>query len=70
VAMVMLIWLLLLFGFTLIKSYEPLEVITLPVPDLYYCCCILMWMCLPRRSQIIRSKSFIEDAAVTQETTG
>lgn len=53
-------------GFTLIKSYEPLEVIQLPVPDLY-CALLYPHVDVPTRDarQIIRSKVLLKDA-VTQ----
>lgn len=53
-------------GFTLIKSYEPLEVIALPVPDLY-CALLYPHVDVPTRDarQIIRSKVLLRDA-VTQ----
>lgn len=53
-------------GFTLIKSYEPLEVIALPVPDLY-CALLYPHVDVPTRDarQIIRSKVLLKDA-VTQ----
>lgn len=53
-------------GFTLIKSYEPLEVIELPVPDLY-CALLYPHVDVPTRDarQIIRSKVSLKDA-VTQ----
>ncbi len=53
-------------GFTLIKSYEPLEVIELPVPDLY-CALLYPHVDVPTRDarQIIRSKVALQDA-VTQ----
>ena len=53
-------------GFTLIKSYEPLEVIALPVPDLY-CALLYPHVDVPTRDarQIIRSKVSLKDA-VTQ----
>ncbi|MBD3749060.1 MAG: homoserine kinase [Sphingobacteriales bacterium] len=53
-------------GFTLIKSYEPLEVISLPVPKLY-CALLYPHVDVPTRDarQIIRSKVLLKDA-VTQ----
>ncbi|RZK71549.1 MAG: homoserine kinase [Pedobacter sp.] len=53
-------------GFTLIKSYEPLEVIELPVPNLY-CALLYPHVDVPTRDarQIIRSKVLLKDA-VTQ----
>ena len=50
-------------GFTLIKSYEPLEVIALPVPDLY-CALLYPHVDVPTRDarQIIRSKVLLKDA--------
>jgi homoserine kinase len=53
-------------GFTLIKSYEPLEVIALPVPNLY-CALLYPHVDVPTRDarQIIRSKVLLKDA-VTQ----
>src|SRR5690606_11873911 len=53
-------------GFTLIKSYEPLEVIALPVPNLY-CALLYPHVDVPTRDarQIIRSKVALKDA-VTQ----
>ena len=53
-------------GFTLIKSYEPLEVIALPVPDLY-CALLYPHVDVPTRDarQIIRSKVLLKNA-VTQ----
>nr|MBC7611541.1 homoserine kinase [Pseudopedobacter sp.] len=53
-------------GFTLIKSYEPLEVIALPVPKLY-CALLYPHVDVPTRDarQIIRSKVLLKDA-VTQ----
>ncbi|ADY53932.1 homoserine kinase [Pseudopedobacter saltans DSM 12145] len=52
-------------GFTLIKSYEPLEVIQLPVPDLY-CALLYPHVDVPTRDarQIIRSKVALKDAVV------
>lgn len=52
-------------GFTLIKSYEPLEVIELPVPDLY-CALLYPHVDVPTRDarQIIRSKVALKDAVV------
>jgi homoserine kinase len=53
-------------GFTLIKSYEPLEVIQLPIPNLY-CALLYPHVDVPTRDarQIIRSKVLLKDA-VTQ----
>lgn len=53
-------------GFTLIKSYDPLEVIQLPVPKLY-CALLYPHVDVPTRDarQIIRSKVLLKDA-VTQ----
>ncbi len=53
-------------GFTLVKSYEPLEVIALPVPELY-CALLYPHVDVPTRDarQIIRSKVLLKDA-VTQ----
>nr|WP_294896379.1 homoserine kinase [uncultured Pedobacter sp.] len=53
-------------GFTLIKSYEPLEVIALPVPKLF-CALLYPHVDVPTRDarQIIRSKVLLKDA-VTQ----
>ena len=53
-------------GFTLIKSYYPLEVIQLPVPKLY-CALLYPHVDVPTRDarQIIRSKVLLKDA-VTQ----
>ena len=53
-------------GFTLIRSYEPLEVIALPVPELY-CALLYPHVDVPTRDarQIIRSKVLLKDA-VTQ----
>ncbi len=53
-------------GFTLIKSYDPLEVIALPVPNLY-CALLYPHVDVPTRDarQIIRSKVLLKDA-VTQ----
>lgn len=53
-------------GFTLIKSYEPLEVIALPIPNLY-CALLYPHVDVPTRDarQIIRSKVLLKDA-VTQ----
>lgn len=53
-------------GFTLIKSYEPLEVIALPVPNLF-CALLYPHVDVPTRDarQIIRSKVLLKDA-VTQ----
>ncbi len=53
-------------GFTLIKSYEPLEVIALPVPKLF-CALLYPHIDVPTRDarQIIRSKVLLKDA-VTQ----
>lgn len=52
-------------GFTLIKSYEPLEVIQLPVPDLY-CALLYPHVDVPTRDarQIIRSKVALKDAVI------
>lgn len=53
-------------GFTLIKSYEPLEVIALPIPKLF-CALLYPHVDVPTRDarQIIRSKVLLKDA-VTQ----
>jgi homoserine kinase len=53
-------------GFTLIKSYDPLEVIQLPVPKLF-CALLYPHVDVPTRDarQIIRSKVLLKDA-VTQ----
>lgn len=55
----------LLGGFTLIKSYTPLEVIALPVPDLY-CALLYPHVDVPTRDarQIIRSKVLLKDAII------
>lgn len=55
----------LLGGFTLIKSYDPLEVIALPVPDLY-CALLYPHVDVPTRDarQIIRSKVLLKDAVI------
>ena len=52
-------------GFTLIKSYEPLEVIALPVPDLY-CALLYPHVEVPTRDarQIIRSKVLLKNAVI------
>lgn len=52
-------------GFTLIKSYEPLEVISLPVPKLY-CALLYPHVDVPTRDarQIIRSKVLLKDAVI------
>ena len=52
-------------GFTLIKSYEPLEVIALPVPDLY-CALLYPHVDVPTRDarQIIRSKVLLKNAVI------
>ncbi|MBU0695127.1 MAG: homoserine kinase [Bacteroidetes bacterium] len=52
-------------GFTLIKSYEPLEVIALPVPKLY-CALLYPHVDVPTRDarQIIRSKVLLKDAVI------
>lgn len=52
-------------GFTLIKSYEPLEVISLPVPELY-CALLYPHVDVPTRDarQIIRSKVLLKDAVI------
>lgn len=52
-------------GFTLVRSYEPLEVIQLPVPDLY-CALLYPHVDVPTRDarQIIRSKVSLKDAIV------
>lgn len=52
-------------GFTLIKSYEPLEVITLPIPNLY-CALLYPHVDVPTRDarQIIRSKVLLKDAVI------
>ncbi len=52
-------------GFTLIKSYEPLEVIALPVPELY-CALLYPHVDVPTRDarQIIRSKVLLKDAVI------
>jgi len=53
-------------GFTLIKSYDPLEVVQLPVPKLF-CALLYPHVDVPTRDarQIIRSKVLLKDA-VTQ----
>lgn len=52
-------------GFTLIKSYEPLEVIALPIPNLY-CALLYPHVDVPTRDarQIIRSKVLLKDAVI------
>jgi len=57
----------LLGGITLIKSYDPLEVISLPVPQDLYCAIVFPHVDVPTRAarQMIRSKVDLKDA-VTQ----
>lgn len=54
-------------GITLIKSYDPLEVVQLPVPPKLYCSVIFPHVDVPTRAarQMIRSKVGLKDA-VTQ----
>lgn len=53
-------------GITLIKSYDPLEVIALPVPDHLYCSVVFPHVDVPTRAarQMIRSKIELKDAVV------
>lgn len=57
----------LLGGFTLIRSYEPLDVIKLPIPTKLYCSVIFPHVDVPTRAarEMIRSKVALKDA-VTQ----
>ncbi|QNL51234.1 homoserine kinase [Olivibacter sp. SDN3] len=53
-------------GITLIKSYEPLEVINLPVPKDLYCSVVFPHVDVPTRAarQMIRSKVELKEAVV------
>jgi len=53
-------------GITLIKSYEPLEVIALPVPPDLYCAVVFPHVDVPTRAarKMIRSKIELKDAVV------
>ena len=55
----------LLGGFTLIRSYEPLDVVKLPIPTSLYCSVIFPHVDVPTRAarQMIRSKVTLKDAA-------
>ncbi len=57
----------LLGGITLIRSYDPLEVIQLPVPEQLYCSVVFPHVDVPTRAarQMIRSQVLLKDA-VTQ----
>lgn len=57
----------LLGGVTLIRSYEPLDIIKLPYPEQVHCAVIFPHVDVPTRDarQMIRSKVFLKDA-VTQ----
>lgn len=57
----------LLGGFTLIRSYEPLDVIKLPIPTKLYCSVIFPHVDVPTRAarEMIRTKVALKDA-VTQ----
>lgn len=56
----------LLGGITLIKSYDPLEVIPLPVPDSLYCSVVFPHVDVPTRAarQMIRAKIELKDAVI------
>ncbi|MCL4639887.1 MULTISPECIES: homoserine kinase [Olivibacter] len=53
-------------GITLIKSYEPLEVVSIPVPKSLYCSVVFPHVDVPTRAarQMIRSKIELKDAVV------
>jgi len=53
-------------GITLIKSYEPLEVVPLPVPENLFCSVVFPHVDVPTRAarQMIRSKIELKDAVV------
>lgn len=53
-------------GVTLIKSYDPLEVIALPVPKNLYCSVVFPHVDVPTRAarQMIRSKVELKDAVI------
>lgn len=53
-------------GITLIKSYDPLEVIALPVPKDLYCSVVFPHVDVPTRAarQMIRSKIELKDAVI------
>src|SRR3546814_4671644 len=54
----------LLGGFTLVRSYEPLDVIHLPVPANLYCSVIFPHVDVPTRAarEMIRKKVLLKDA--------
>lgn len=54
----------LLGGFTLVRSYEPLDVIHLPVPENLYCSVIFPHVDVPTRAarEMIRKKVLLKDA--------
>lgn len=54
----------LLGGFTLIRSYEPLDVISLPVPSKLFCSVVFPQVDVPTRAarEMIRSKVSLKDA--------
>jgi homoserine kinase len=56
----------LLGGFTLIRSYEPLDVIKLPIPTKLYCSVIFPHVDVPTRAarEMIRSKVALKDAVI------
>lgn len=53
-------------GITLIKSYEPLDVISLPIPKDLYCSVVFPHVDVPTRAarQMIRSKVDLKDAVI------
>ena len=53
-------------GITLIRSYEPLEVISLPVPEELYCAVVFPHVDVPTRAarQMIRAKVALKDVVV------
>lgn len=55
----------LLGGFTLIRSYEPLDVVKLPIPTNLYCSVIFPHVDVPTRAarEMIRAKVTLKDAA-------
>lgn len=56
----------LLGGFTLIRSYEPLDVVKLPIPSQLYCSVIFPHVDVPTRAarEMIRAKVALKDAAI------
>lgn len=56
----------ILGGFVLIRSYEPLDIIKLPVPEGLYCAIVFPDVDVPTRDarQMIRSKVLLKDAVI------